>query len=92
MSDFCSLIGGAFMVGGLYSVLWGKSKEQKDNNKLPTTENGVSLNEKELAAAETPTNRDSDIVLGEKDMINRVQADQATDQRVVLEEIEGGRA
>lgn len=28
-SNNCSTIGGALMVGGLYSVLWGKSREQK---------------------------------------------------------------
>lgn len=30
-SNDCSVIGGALMVGGLYTVLWGKSREQKDS-------------------------------------------------------------
>ena len=28
---FCSILGGILLVGGLYSVLWGKSKEKENN-------------------------------------------------------------
>ncbi|XP_008811231.2 WAT1-related protein At5g64700-like isoform X1 [Phoenix dactylifera] len=44
-----SVLGGSLMVGGLYSVLWGKSKEHADSN-IQMREDGEScLEEKKIA-------------------------------------------
>ncbi|KAJ6777176.1 WAT1-RELATED PROTEIN [Salix koriyanagi] len=50
-----SVLGGLMLVGGLYSVLWGKRKEEKmnDENSLKPEVDKESLEMKQVVAVET---------------------------------------
>ena len=51
----CSVLGGLMLVGGLYSVLWGKRKEEKmnDENSLKAEADTECLELKQAVQAET---------------------------------------
>ncbi|CAD5178726.1 unnamed protein product [Musa acuminata subsp. malaccensis] len=48
--DLGSVLGGVLMVGGLYSVLWGKRREQKEEENPTAKDTKVCLEEKEMAS------------------------------------------
>ena len=50
----CSILGGILLVGGLYSVLWGKSKEQKMEKTSSIAQAEKETELKEEAASHSP--------------------------------------
>ncbi|CAL9094969.1 unnamed protein product [Musa acuminata var. zebrina] len=48
--DLGSVLGGVLMVGGLYSVLWGKRREQKEEENPTAKDTKVCLEKKEMAS------------------------------------------
>lgn len=54
MVQNCSVIGAVLMVGGLYNVLWGKSKEQKaSKQQKQEIQEPVEYNEATISVTET---------------------------------------
>lgn len=52
LMGFCSGLGGLLLIGGLYSVLWGKSKEPKVSERLKEVDKECTLPVKESGTLE----------------------------------------